>query len=57
MKIRVELTVEIDPDAWEMTYGTPRDELRQDVKTYVLGYIQGSAAAEEDCITRVTLKS
>ena len=35
MKIKIEFTVEIDPVAWEMEYGTPRNELRESVRSYV----------------------
>jgi hypothetical protein len=35
MKIRIELTVEVDADAWMLNYGTPASEIREDVRAYV----------------------
>ena len=54
MKVRVVLTVEVDAEAWEAIYDTAREDLREDVKTYVLSQVQGSAAADEGAIKRVT---
>lgn len=34
MKVRVEFTVDIDPEAWEMNYGVPRSEQREDIRNY-----------------------
>lgn len=56
MKIQVKLTIEVDPETWELVYGNEPAELRADVREYVLGSIQGSAAADAGCITRVTLQ-
>ena len=53
VKISVTLTVTVDPEAWEMTYG---DFSREDVRGYVLEYVQGSAAADEGCILEATVK-
>ena len=35
MKIKIEFTVNIDPHAWELEYGTPRNEIRECVQSYV----------------------
>ena len=35
MKVKVELVLNIDSDAWELNYGIPRGEQRADVKGYV----------------------
>jgi len=35
MKIKIEFTVDVDPEAWELNYGTGRNEIRNDVKGYV----------------------
>lgn len=32
MKVRVTFTVDIDPEAWELIYGVPREQIREDVK-------------------------
>ena len=50
MKVRITLTVEVNPDTWEQTYGvdkTNRKALREDVVAYCLGSISESAAANE----------
>lgn len=59
MKIRIEMTVEVDPQAWELTYGIPADDtkqLRADVKSYLLWQVHGSAAANEGAITKAVLR-
>lgn len=43
VKIKVELVVEVDPAAWQATYGVPATALR--VQSYVLQQVQGSVAA------------
>ena len=55
MKVRVTLSLNVDPEAWDLAYGTGTDAaaVREDVKSYVVTYIQQSAAAEEDGITDV----
>ena len=35
MKVRVTVTVEIDPQAWALNYGIPLSEVRDDVKDSV----------------------
>lgn len=55
MKVTVTLTIDVDPEAWDLTYGsgpTPA-EVRTDVKSYALNQLQGSAAAEEGAIVGV----
>lgn len=34
MKIRITVTLDINPDAWESNYGINRDELREDVRSH-----------------------
>jgi hypothetical protein len=41
MKVRVTMTVDVDPARWEEDFGVPRSEMREDVKTYVIGTVQG----------------
>ena len=57
MKIGVVLTVEVDPEAWALEYGTgtTASEVRQDVRDYVLNMVQQCAAAEADAITAARL--
>jgi hypothetical protein len=35
MKVRVTITLDIDPDAWALEYGCDVDEVREDVRAYV----------------------
>ena len=46
MKIKIEFTVDVDPDAWELNYGTNRNEVRDDVK----GYIKNIALSQLDVV-------
>lgn len=34
MKVRIELTVDVDPEAWALNYGCDRSEVREDVQSY-----------------------
>ena len=34
MKIKVTVTLDVDPEAWVLNYGIERAEVRDDVKTY-----------------------
>lgn len=56
MKVRVTLTIEVDPESWDMTYGVEPERIRTDVREYVLNQVQGSAASDEGAIVSVTLK-
>jgi hypothetical protein len=56
MKVRITLTLDIDPERWESVYGTEREQLRDDVRSYIEHSIWGSAAADAEAITRVEVK-
>ena len=58
MKITITVVLEIDRDAWELAYGTQPSaaDLREDVRSYVLDAMQGSAAAMEGGIRSAQLK-
>ena len=44
---RVTITVEVDPEIWTLEYGVNSTaEIRDDVKTYVVGAVRDSAASE-----------
>lgn len=49
MKVRVTLTIDVDRESWSTIYGTTEgaNEVRDDVRSYVLNQIQQSAAADE----------
>jgi hypothetical protein len=53
MKIRLSYTVDIDPELWERAYGVGKDEIREDVRSYMRNLIQQCAAAEETDLTIV----
>ena len=46
MKIKIEFTVDVDVDAWDLNYGTNRNEVRDDVK----GYIKNIALSQLDVV-------
>ena len=56
-RMRITLDVTVDPETWALVYGD--DALADngdEVASYVLGQVQGSAAAEAGAITEVTLR-
>jgi hypothetical protein len=55
MKVRVSLTIDVDREAWLNIYGRGETaaEIREDVRSYVLEYVQGSAASDEGAIVGV----
>lgn len=48
IKVRIEVTVEVDVDAWSNVYGIDPAKVREDVKAYAWDQLDGSAASEED---------
>jgi len=56
MKIRVTLTVDVDPDVWYEIYGDEPGDLRQSARSYIENYIAQSAASEAEAIRSVTVK-
>jgi hypothetical protein len=48
IKVRIEVTAEVDVEAWAETYGIAKADVREDVKTYALNQLQGAAATDED---------
>lgn len=57
MRVRVEMTVEVDPGAWRAVYGNRGDDLnqvRRDVKDYVMTCITDSGASDERAIVSVS---
>ncbi|MFE9381767.1 hypothetical protein ACFYMO_00800 [Streptomyces sp. NPDC007025] len=57
MKVRITLTLDIDPEAWSLAYGTTTEAaaVREDVRSYVLNSVQGAPAVEEGGITDVRM--
>lgn len=55
MKIRIPITIDVDPQKWAAAFGldvdatgTPKAaDLRQDVRSYFLNLVQGSSAVDE----------
>jgi hypothetical protein len=55
VKVKISVTVEVNPQEWTQTYGVEgAKEIREDVKSYIVGQIQGSAAADECSMTVVS---
>lgn len=54
VKVRVALTLEIDPEVWALEYGE-QENLREDVRGYVLEMIYGASASESGAIADVKL--
>lgn len=53
VRVRVTMTIEVDPAAWSDAYGVEgRRNIAEDVRVYAVGYVQQSAAADE-CGLRV----
>jgi len=50
MKVRVTVTVEVDPDAWAQEYGLFPAVVREDVDTYVRQAVFESPAAQAGLI-------
>lgn len=40
INVRVVLNVKIDPEDWELAFGTKPAEIPEDVKTYILNEVQ-----------------
>lgn len=57
MRVAVTLTVEVDPEAWEAAYGVSGSrQIRDDVRIYIRGQVQNSAAADEGGIQSVSFR-
>jgi hypothetical protein len=41
MKVKIATTVDIDPEAWSAEFGCEPDAVRDDVKEYFEGTVQG----------------
>ena len=48
IKVRIEVTAEVDVEAWTEAYGITKADVREDVKAYALTQLQGAAATDED---------
>lgn len=57
MKVTVTLSLDVDPAAWDLAYGTgtAAKDVREDVRAYILNAVQGTAPVEEGGIVDVTL--
>lgn len=56
LKVRVVLDLEVDAIGWAQTYG-PAGTVTDDVRAYVLGLVQESAATEERNIRNAKLRA
>jgi hypothetical protein len=55
IKVRVTVTVTVDPERWELMYGG-QDDLRDDVKSYVREAVQQSNAGDAKAITSTVVR-
>ncbi len=56
MRIRIPLSVEVDPSAWTAEYGDQgARDIRESVKSYIQTAIQQSAAGEAGAIKEVKI--
>lgn len=57
VRIRVTLILDVDREEWDLSYGSGEtiEELRDDVKRYILNNIQQSQAADDGAITATRL--
>ena len=57
MKVSVNLTIDVDPEAWTLAYGVEgAAAIREDVRGYVLNGVQHAAPIEEGGFREVTLR-
>jgi hypothetical protein len=48
MRVRVSLTIELNPEDWMLAFGIERAGVREDVKNYVTNLVQSSAIFDRD---------
>lgn len=56
MKVRMTVTIDVDEDVYELEYGVSREELRENVRSYVLNALQCSAAGDSGAFRDVVLR-
>jgi len=47
MKIKITLSMDVDPEQWSLIYGIDRDCVREDVRDYVLNQVSQSTGVLE----------
>jgi hypothetical protein len=59
MKVSVTLSLDVDPAAWDLAYGTGTEAkaVREDVRQYVLNQLQGIAPVDEGGVRSVELRT
>ncbi len=56
MKIRITVTVDVDETAWALDYGTDRETVRDDVKSYVATLLSDCRVGSDELWRDVTVK-
>jgi hypothetical protein len=56
MKVRIVMTIDVDPDEWVAVYGGRRDGVREDVKDYAFHNVVESAGIKESGATVTLVK-
>lgn len=59
MRVTVTLVLDVDPEAWDLAYGTGTDQaaVRADVKDYAADQVRHSAAGTEGGIRSVEVRT
>lgn len=58
VKVTVPLIMEIDPEAWDLTYGTGTKvaDIREDVREYIVNAVMNTGAAHEGAVVSAVLR-
>lgn len=58
MKISITLSLDVDPEVWDENYrtGTAPQAIREDVRSYVLNWVQNAQAADAGAIVSATVR-
>lgn len=51
MKVQIKVTVDVDPSQWADEYGCDRDEVRQDVRSYLTQQILNAPGITDTGLT------
>ena len=56
MKIRMTVTIDVDPDTWMAEYGCERRDVRDNVGSYFESLLQDSPARSADIVKDIDIK-
>lgn len=55
MKVRIVITLDVDPERWIAEFACSRDEVREDVRDWVTSQLSNSYLGEDGTIREVTV--